>query len=544
MTLVLKRLEKRLQKEIPQEQYNSLPRNKDGTLSWSFFEHKSDGKHLNNISENNPATKAFFKILVIEDASLVLEYNTARSLLIGILQKYNETIEINKNNPSTETLQHVTQLKIETIALVDELLQLSILLDQKYCHLINPTILSKQQLEKDQERYNAWLEANTTDHKTVRYQAPVKQDVIWARVVRLWTEWINRYRLFIARDWRFQRLLIPFVNDANYGRLILLANPLVVLFLTYAGAIFFIPRLIMNILTLLKHVIPGSWMTPEEIQLGWFTRLNAQWMRLWPNISNDTAWITNGILLSFYFVGQLLPFVVFLSVGILSYDLVMAGLRFNLDTHRFNQLIQEYDPIKESDPMMEQYLDHLKNTIAHEKQLLHLALFNFTILLIGMSLALPWLLVLSPALPLIGAVMAVLITFINFGGRDYLSNQRNLHFKAWDELLPLPIKTDVPVDVIVEPIAVVEPHHQQVSSVIINKFTSAFSSFFNQPRSKSPRGITTNLSGQQTADSPIKKHSADSTGSLNDYTNTNAVDIEITLNSQGNHDYSPPIFQY
>ena len=425
MTIVLKRLEGRLEKES-QKQSFKLPRDDKGALSWSIFRQKNKGTQLTD--NNYKAITACHKLLVKEDMNLVLEYTALCNLLILKLKAYDK--------------DRSEQLKGNVIALIEELHELTIQLEEKYCHLLNQGALTKTRLETDRARYEQWLKihANTIKEPIILSLPPKKNH--WFNDLILWiTIWTNPARLFLARDWRFLRQLDPFIHDKNFSNWMLTANTPVSLGLTYLGCVFFIPRLIFNTVTLVKHVVPGFWMDDAEKDLGWWTRLNAQWMRLWPNMTNDTAWITNGALLSFYLVGQLLPFTIFLTVIVLFYDLAMAMSRWGLDTYRYNQLIKTHQT-NEIDSLDHEYLTQLKGTIDREKKLLYIALVNFGLLFVGMCLVLPWFITLSPLLPLISASMAVAITLFNFGSRQYVLKQPSMDLKAWDTLLPLP-KPDI-----------------------------------------------------------------------------------------------------
>jgi hypothetical protein len=510
MTIVLKRFEERLRKCLEKEKKLSADeinaffkrhRKANGTLSWSFFqlgtnESSSENKGFEEAKRaDNIAKKTLAKILVQEDTSSIMEYQAYSHLLVDILKQYKE---------NEKQLDYCPNLAKQTAERVEELLDLSILLDQKYSCLINPLTLSKSQLQKDQIKAIAWLDANAPDYTLSAYQRethriPEKTDIPGAGKVRNKTEGFNRYRLFLARFWRLFRLAILFSENEYYGQFMLLANPLASMIIIYVGALYFSFRLIANILTISKHVIPGNWMTKDEEELGWLLRLNAQWMRLWPNVSNDTAWITNGVLLLTYFSGALLPFAIFLAFASSAYDFVMASLRFALSTYRFHQLTKKYNG-QTSDPLVKQYLDKLENNIQQDKRMLYLALLNFGVVMIGMGLALPWIILLNPALPLVGAVMALFITFVNFGTRDYFIKQRNNADKVLSNelssLLATPQTSEIsvkndPVTVTVEP-----PPSASVTEKITKSIVSMLSFSIFSPRSSSPNGIPTNFSGQ------------------------------------------------
>lgn len=533
MSIVLKRLEKRLMKSLEQtlnsedlEKFKSNNRKNDGksewALSWLFFRlGDSGGKDFEkNLKDdiktiNNIARKALSKILVEEDASLNMEYGAFRGFLKASLESYSKTQTNNStDNPiyqympllvqSTDTTKQITNQ-------VCELFDLSMLLDQKYTYLINSATMTKEILRTAQTDAIAWLSTHATDEYPDRHKLlyarkeTIETDVPRSTVVREITDKTNKYRLFLARFWRFLRILIAYLQNAYYSSLMLLANPLASIVILYAAIGFFIPRMITTISDLFKHVVPGYWMSAEEKELGFWLRFNAQWMRLWPNASNDAAWITNGVLQLVYFVGALLPFVIFLSVATSAYDFSMACLRFAFSSYRFDKLNQEYKNLSSSEQPMDVYLTHLGNKINQEKHMLYLNLLNFFVLLVGMALALPWIVLFNPVLPLVGAVMAVFITIVNFGTRDYFDNKKRqaaLQFNLeLSELLnPKPIevqsvskpKPPITTENDTNPVSAT---NTTSNSTLIIKLSSSFSQFF-YPAQRSPTSINRNLSAQ------------------------------------------------
>lgn len=459
MSIVLKRIETRLIEALKQklsdddlQWFRENNSKTDKSLSWFFFRLGTHSlnfeRHLTDEQKriNTIARKALSEILVKEDASLSMEYLAFRRYLKSSLEIYrdgkseesNDLTQTSVNNPiheyasvNTDEADYFPATTEAITEQVYELLDLSILLDQKYSHLINPTVVSKELLTKDRENAIKWLQVNAIDALDEQYDTPytapevVKKDVPGIGLARNFTEFFNKYRLFLARSWVLIRRLVVFLQNSYYNSLLLLANPLASMIILYVAIGFFIPRMITTIASLCKHVIPGSWMSEEEKELGFLLRLNAQWMRLWPNASNDAVWITNGLLQLLYLVGPLLPFVIFLSVATCAYDFAMASLRFALSSYRFYQLTNEYHKIAPNDLYMKDYLDnHLSNRIKQEKYFLYLGLLNFFVLMVGMGLALPWIILFNPALPLVGAVMAVTITVVNFGTQKYVTKHR------------------------------------------------------------------------------------------------------------------------
>lgn len=538
MSIVLKRLEKRLIQSLKQE-FEETPddldwfeknnRKSDGSLSWFFFRlgKSNDSDFEKNLTEkqkdiNGVARKALSKILVQEDASLSMEYGAYRSFLRSSLQVYHDELTAGADYSPKNTE--------ETTHQVYELLDLSILLEQKYTYLINPTTITIERLQKDQKEAISWLgnhgygigKINNSYPLIDKTTVAIKTDLPGSATVRDITEKTNKYRLFLARFWRFLRLFVAYLQNSYYTGLMFLANPIASMTILYVAIVFFIPRMITTISNLLKHVFLNKNMSKEEKELGFWLRFNAQWMRLWSDASNDAAWITNGILQLVYFVGPLLPFVIFLSVATCAYDLATACLRFALRTYQFDQLTQEYRNISSYEQPMDSYLIHLNNRITQEKRMLYLNVFNFFVLFVGMGLALPWIIVFNPVLPLVGAVMAVFITLVNFGAREHFKNKGNKAAQQFNtelsNLLLAPKSSTeadnrTPIKKEMDPNSIATPN---TPPSFIKQASSKWFDFFSSSKSsqapKSPASIANNSSGelQWFQPTPMKKQLSNS----------------------------------
>lgn len=362
-----------------------------------------ESAHVDGQIESDLAKKrAQSKLLVKEDSSLILEYNTLRALL----EKTLSAPEVDKENARL---------------LVNELLELACLLDENYSQCINdvPTALPQSSLKNHQIKYLAWLDmlANPllsfSDEQT-------KLGVPYLVSTRFWTDFLNPIRLSLLRVRRLLRLLIPIINDfERYGSWVIWADNLTGPFFAYLGIFFFIPRLFFNLILLLAHVVEHSWMSSEERALGWDVRLDAQWNRMWPQLVNDIAWAINGVLMCFVCIGTLQPVGIYLALVMQFYDLLTSSIRTYYELSRLNGLEVYYGQI-ENNPLVEEYAAVLHQRILREKQLLYLNFTNFLVLFVAMLLGLPFVVTASPMLALLGASMAIVMTGITFFGRLHL----------------------------------------------------------------------------------------------------------------------------
>jgi hypothetical protein len=364
---------------------------------------------------SSPRTQAIFKLLVEEDASLVLEYNMLRLLLQNTLKARNAELDAERKQA----------LDKDSILLVREALRLSTLLDRKYCHYINDRPnLRKSQLENHQVLYRRWLHVHENHHLLHGCQTPHKVDMPLADEIRSLFDASNRYRLGALRCRRLLIALIPILNNfQQYGPWIRWLDLYAAPTLSYVNLFFFLPRLTLNAYTLASHWIEHESMSPEERSLGSTARFNAQWERLWPNLTNDIAWAGNAALTFFVFTGSLQPYGVYLGLTAQLYDLVLSSVRGYEELCRLNGLEQQYQELQASDPnysQAEAYLVLLKKRIQREREFLLLSMVNFTVLFFVAVLAFPSIAALSPWVPVLGSGMSVVMTGLNFWWRDYL----------------------------------------------------------------------------------------------------------------------------
>lgn len=356
-----------------------------------------------------------FKLLVEEDASLVLEYSTLRMLLQNKLKAMKTAVDADQKQA----------LEREIIPLVEEALQLSTLLDQKYCHYINDRPnLRKAHLENHQTRYQRWLHVHKDHVMEPVSRGSIHVEMPLADEIRMFFEGTNPYRLGALRMRRLLIALIPILNHfEQYGPWIRWLDGFAAPAFSYFNLLFFLPRLTLNAYTLGSHWIEHASMSPEERSLGGSVRFYAQWDRLWPQLTNDIGWGTNAALMFFVFTGALQPFGIYLGIASSLYDLLLSSLRGYEEVCRLGGLEQQYQLLHQQDPNnadVKAYLTLLQKRIHRERELLLLALTNFSVLFFVAILALPSFATLSPWVPVAGSALSVIMTLLNFCGRDYL----------------------------------------------------------------------------------------------------------------------------
>lgn len=364
--------------------------------------------------QSDDIQSASFKLLIEEESSLVLEYNAVRALLARILLRPNLVDDV--------TLRYLVNIAKDH----------ALILTKKYEFYINehPGFLGKKALKKQLNSYSAWL----TLSALVVMQEPKKSwldNFVEQLRAEFTTDRMNPRRLYFLRERRLLLLLVPIIKDfAHYSSWILWADAYVAPFLVYLNLLFFVPRLVFNLYTLCDNVFNESNMTPESKRLGVQARFMAQWSRLWPQLMNDLGWATSGVLMCFVFVGSWLPFGIYFSVAMQCYDVVMATIRLCMDLNRLNHLTAQYqslvsDENKQHSALPALYFLHLNEAIRREKKLLYLAFSNAVVLFIAVCLTIPIMAAISPWLPVVGAIVAILMTIVNFQLRSYFNDYLN-----------------------------------------------------------------------------------------------------------------------
>jgi hypothetical protein len=239
--------------------------------------------------------------------------------------------------------------------------------------------------------------------------------------IRSYTGMLNFPRLMVVRIRRILMTLLPILkNIENYAKFINLIDPFFGPVLNYLSWIFYFPRLIVNLFLLFKHLIPGSWLSEEEKQLGWFIRLQTQLQRRWFELFNDSAWFIGGLLGCFFLVGGLSPVGMYLTISLFLYDVVLAGIRAYIELSRLNTLRTEYTELAltslNEDPTflegIASYQKHLEQSYSYEQKRMGLSIASTIALFLGMLFAIPA--ISNPIVPLVGACLIVMITLLTY----------------------------------------------------------------------------------------------------------------------------------
>ncbi len=385
--------------------------------------------------ENLDKKHHFFKPLVLNHRLLVIEYQTFRAELADDLARY---IKNNNNVSDKNKLKEKLQAA----------LALSIVLEEIFHHyLVVPT---EWRYRRDRIKYKAWLEhhwefkfSEQDSVKKLPIEAPqtsVTRELIQRR--------LNPLRLFILR---LRRLLllsaVVLESFPSFGISLKWVEQYTAPTFAYLAWLFFLPRLIINLSLMTKHLI-GT--TDEEKSLDFETRLYSQLSRRWPELLNDIAWFINGILVCFVLTGPMLPKAIYMALIMQWYDFGVAILRAWIEVSSLRALKMQYCEMQrkyEKDSPeyieIESYLLSLGKRIAIEYEAIRVNLLNFFTLLIAVCLTLA---TFNPFIPIIGAAMAIAITVVNFTKTENLLNYRIKNYGNGKHIPKLPNDLKKPHD--------------------------------------------------------------------------------------------------
>ncbi len=257
------------------------------------------------------------------------------------------------------------------------------------------------------------------------------KDFSYMRPIRNWTADINLFRLGTAR---FRRFLLSIQNfnyfqDLNWW--VLIVDPYIRFGMSIINLIYFIPRVLSHILVFIKHLFMESWMSPLEKDLSISQRFQIQWNRRWEALFRDALWLINGIL-NFYVLldawgAWSLPinaFIQFIEVLLNVYLYQQFLIQKNESIQYFKEnafLNVEVEFAKER----KLFLSELKYRLLLEEKSVYMRMINSILVLISNVLVCASVAAISLYLPLLGSILGVLLTTIQWVSRFSWEEEKN-----------------------------------------------------------------------------------------------------------------------
>lgn len=157
----------------------------------------------------------------------------------------------------------------------------------------------------------------------------------------------NWYRLFAIRLKRVFEAVVPVLKMLNhktmmkeYIRVITKVSNCSYGFLALLSWSFYLPRIIANTVLLIKHTVPGSWMSEQERSIALSVRLKQQLEKRWFELVNDSIWVIGGLLTCFVISGAPAAYITFALYGV---DCVVMAVKSVLQWRKLNNKKQELD---------------------------------------------------------------------------------------------------------------------------------------------------------------------------------------------------------
>lgn len=278
-------------------------------------------------------------------------------------------------------------------------------------------------LEKEICCYRKFLKDQKVDLPT-RLSPIRKMDI--PGTIRSTTTHINWPRLFVVRVKRVLDVTSMLAHNARALRHFTEAlNNVSAPIFAWLAWLFYLPRLVTNLMILAAHFWPGFGMSEEERTLGWQLRLKIQLQDLWFELANDLVWAAVGLINCFILVGALTPAAAYLTVALYSFDVMLACIRAYVELERLKQYQLELEkdealpePVKNI--MLERFAAHYQ----YECLRLGLSVITTASLLAAMSLTIPVLASITAIIPLVGVSLVVAVCLISFGLGKYIEKYK------------------------------------------------------------------------------------------------------------------------
>jgi hypothetical protein len=349
----------------------------------------------------------FFKPLVKTHETLNLKY---RALCAMIKNRLNQSRSCKNKDDDTLT-KH---------------LLIALMLAEFFEHIYRVYLPSPSQIKRLQKQQKSYQ--NLLNQRTSLLFAPKQkpianfhEEINHAIGSVLWS------RVFLQRTQHLILTTIPFASSLkNYESVVKNLDHWVSPLFSSLGWLFHGGRLLLNLMYLFEHVIPGKWMSPEEKALGWQIRLKAHLQRLWVEIVNDAIWV----------VSTLIPAYIFFSVAICVFETIVTGLQSLIEITRIKRLQRELSEYSSSPASsVEEDTDKvaaqqfLKQCLTHEQKKLILRIVNlisitaFTILKAALPVLVPSLAV-NPIIPMAIALSILAMTALCHLISKWLDSQK------------------------------------------------------------------------------------------------------------------------
>ncbi len=285
------------------------------------------------------------------------------------------------------------------------------------CYLNAPSEIGR--LRRDQKIFRMLL-----TQQGYQFDAFYIQDdthlAFFIKKIRDITTQFNFSRVLMTRIRQLLSTLDRLITSLKtYHDVVLFINAYISPILSHLVWIFFTPRLLVNLGLLLKHTIPGWWMTEQEKALGLQNRIAMQWDLRWFELTNDAVWVFVGLGNCFVLVNTLTPYGPYLTLVRHVFDVILTSLKAYFEINRLNHLKQTYENMLQNPTVSLEtrneiinYLIQLNKRLTYESTRYYARAISAFALFLAITLTMP-IFASTPMITLIGAVSAVFITLFS-----------------------------------------------------------------------------------------------------------------------------------
>lgn len=339
----------------------------------------------------------FFRPLLGECYALNIEYE---ALCIRLAQNIREQEDIERNVDD-----------IISALLLTELLDL-------VAEDFNYVFQSNALLDHNKQTLRAWLmtqgivflqEPKKTDEQNNSLKKRIREETQTWNIVRLLSQRGRRFMLVFGSYFSNIELVYGGIEWIDFY-----LNP----FVRHITWFFFLPRLMTNLYEGIKHTIPGSWMSERERALSFLDRFSLKLTQYGFEIGNDAGWVTVGLINGFILTGALLPFALYVSIGLQTLDVFLLSIKAYTRLKPLQKVLAHYQDLLDDPELSKADKENISNHICYlqkridsERKKLCLAILNSAIILASFLFAVPAFAI-HPVVPLIGALIAVVSTLI------------------------------------------------------------------------------------------------------------------------------------
>jgi hypothetical protein len=262
--------------------------------------------------------------------------------------------------------------------------------------------------------------------------------------------WNVRLRLILIRVNRFIKQLASVIKNTS-----LYVNGVKAFqegggafFFSHLTWIYFLPRLIVNISTVIKSIFAVGDISALERGFGWRRRLYVLLVAIWFELSNDFRWFMGGITNAFILAGSIPIIGVYIMAAVQIYDFVIICTRNYIETCRFNEMKEKFVGLSNSSQQIDDisdFLMRLDRRISFEKDFLFYLIANFAIIMTCIVFMVPVFGSISPIIPMVAGIVAILTTVFHYRNLKHFAGLRKKLYGA-ETLIPQGSMASLTVD--------------------------------------------------------------------------------------------------